>query len=620
MPKWIWINEVEHKNDSYASFKDNFTTSTQRITLRVSCDSFFAAYLNGELVLFSGCADYPHYKLYDEIEIDNAKVGENELYIIVWYHGTNTQTYIHDDPGIWFEVVAEGNSVLASSEKTFGRAECNFKNGHCKLITNQLGFSFYYDNTVNNADIYEPCVLINKMQPQKRPQKPLVLDGRIPVTYTEFDDHILVDFGREVAGYPDLEFESECEQEILFTFGEHLEIGKVSREIDGRDFSFEFKAKPGINKFFCPLRRIACRYIEVYASAPIKISYVGMQHVYYPVTEKKKYIEDELLRRIYDVSVRTLRLCMHEHYEDCPWREQALYALDSRNQMLFGYHAFSETEYQRSNLLLINQGLRDDGLLAICFPAGSDVPIPFFSLAFILEVCEYALNTGDYTIVDDTKDTITKIITTLEGKKRDNGLIPKLPPPYWNFYEWSEGNDGNLSDVFKGKYDADDDLIMNAMFVYTVELYNKVAKTDYDTESVKLAIKANLYDESCGLYRISVNGTLYGQLGNALAILAGLGDYELARKVAECEGMTPITLSMKPFLYDALLTFGDEYRDFVVDDIKNVYKAMLDYGATSFWETELGWEDFCKAGSLCHGWSAAPVYYLSILGIAKDEQ
>ena len=619
MAKWIWINEAEHKADSYAGFIQNFSTNSDTVKLRVASDSFFAAYLNGELVLFSGCADYPHYKLYDEIEIDNANVGENELYIIAWYHGVDTQTYIHDDPGLWFEVFDGEKIVASSSDETLGRVEHSFKQGYCKQITRQLGFSFYYDNTAENTDLYKPCVYIDKMQPQKRPQKPLVLDGRIPVTYTEFDDHILVDFGREVAGYPDLEFESECEQEILFTFGEHLEIGKVSREIGDRDFSFEFKAKKGINKFFCPLRRIACRYIEVYAAEPIKISYVGMQHVYYPVTEKKKKIEDSLLRRIYDTSVRTLRLCMHEHYEDCPWREQALYALDSRNQMLFGYYAFSETEYQRSNLLLINQGLRDDGLLSICFPAGSDVPIPFFSLAFILEVCEYVGNTGDRTILEDTRSTITKIIKTFESKIGKNGLIPRLPPPYWNFYEWSEGNDGNLSDVFKGKYSADDDLIMNAMYVWVVGIYNRTAGTNYDVESVKQAIKKELYDDEKRIYRISVNGTLYGQLGNSLAILAGLGDCELAKKVVACEGMTPITLSMKPFLYDALLTFGDEYRDFIVEDIKRVYKAMLDHGATSFWETELGWEDFGKAGSLCHGWSASPVYYLSILGLAKDE-
>ena len=31
---------------------------------------------------------------------------------------------------------------------------------------------------------------------------------------------------------------------------------------------------------------------------------------------------------IWRTSARTLRLCMYEHYEDCPWREQAMYAND----------------------------------------------------------------------------------------------------------------------------------------------------------------------------------------------------------------------------------------------------------------------------------------------------
>ena len=37
---------------------------------------------------------------------------------------------------------------------------------------------------------------------------------------------------------------------------------------------------------------------------------------------------------------------------------------------------------------------------------------------------------------------------------------------------------------------------------------------------------------------------------------------------------------------------------------------MLDAGATTFWETELGATDFDGAGSLCHGWSAVPLYII----------
>lgn len=49
---------------------------------------------------------------------------------------------------------------------------------------------------------------------------------------------------------------------------------------------------------------------------------------------------------------------------------------------------------------------------------------------------------------------------------------------------------------------------------------------------------------------------------------------------------------------------------------------MLFEGATSFWETLNGSEDFKGAGSLCHGWSAIPVYlYLKYAsGISIDKE
>ena len=50
-----------------------------------------------------------------------------------------------------------------------------------------------------------------------------------------------------------------------------------------------------------------------------------------------------------------------------------------------------------------------------------------------------------------------------------------------------------------------------------------------------------------------------------------------------------------------------------MQDIRRKYGYMLEQGGTTFWETEKGWQDFDGAGSLCHGWSAIPVFYLSIL-------
>ena len=88
----------------------------------------------------------------------------------------------------------------------------------------------------------------------------------------------------------------------------------------------------------------------------------------------------------------------------------------------------------------------------------------------------------------------------------------------------------------------------------------------------------------------------------------------VAAQLAGENGMTPVSLSMTCFLYDALLKVDREgYREVVLEDIRKTYQPMLDAGATSFWETELGEADFHGAGSLCHGWSAMPVYYYHTL-------
>ena len=60
--------------------------------------------------------------------------------------------------------------------------------------------------------------------------------------------------------------------------------------------------------------------------------------------------------------------------------------------------------------------------------------------------------------------------------------------------------------------------------------------------------------------------------------------------------------------YQALLEPSDRYLPLVLDDIARQWGAMAFSGATSVWETALGAEDFHRAGSLCHGWSAVPIF------------
>ena len=388
--------------------------------------------------------------------------------------------------------------------------------------------------------------------------------------------------------------------------------GKVPRIIGERDFSVEFRARKGENHYLNPFRRLAGRYLQVECECPLEVSYIGIRPTDRRVIVNKKNFEDPLLQKIYDVSVNTLKKCMHEHYEDCPWREQAMYILDSRNQMLCGYYAFKGYSYQRENLLFISKGQRADGLMSLCFPAGEDISIPFFSLAYFLQVAEYIQHTKDASVLPKVKPVLDRIRKAFEDRRDETGLVPNFPSPHWNFYEWSEhsNNEPEKRITQEGTYEFQYDLILNCMYVMACNAYEKLYGDKINTDNVLAAIHNAFYNAEKGLYKLSTHGEAYSQLGNSLAILVGLGDADLAHKIVTDKSLIPVTLSMNTFYYDALLSFSDKYSTFVIEDIKRKYGSMLDQGATTFWETEKGWEDFAGAGSLCHGWSAIPVYYL----------
>jgi len=613
--KWIWASNKERENE-YSEFTEKFSVSkNEQIVLNISCDGVYSVYINGELAAFSSCADYPWYKFYDEIEITKYCKKENEVKIVVWHLGIDSQTYINDKAGVIFEIVSGGKTVAYSNKNTLSRTMNEYKNGYDKMITLQLGQSFLYDNTAVKSGYSESVVIDKTYDLHRRNIKGLKLCDRLPVNIIEKGNSVIIDMGKEVAGFLDIDIKSPENQKLLIAYGEHLDDGNVRRIIGIRDFSVEFVAQKGENKYLNALRRLGGRYLQIYSDYPIKINYIGILPVEYLVTVKEKKFNDELMQRIYDTCVYTLKCCMHEHYEDCPWREQALYTMDSRNQMLCGYYAFKDgnKDYARHNLILISKGLRKDGLLSLCFPTGIDIPIPFFSLVYLIQVYEYIYYTKDESILREVGEVIKTIFKTFTERVEENGLIPSFPYPYWNFYEWAEdsNNEWQITRTKADKEVKSYDLILNCMYVYAAGYYEKLFGERYSVEKTKKAIKATFYNGKC--YRLSNITEKSSQLGNSLAILIGLGNEELAERILNDKEMIAATLSMRAFLYDALLSFGDKHKEYILSDIKERYTKMLDQGATTFWETEKGADDFDGAGSLCHGWSALPIYYFQLL-------
>jgi hypothetical protein len=139
------------------------------------------------------------------------------------------------------------------------------------------------------------------------------------------------------------------------------------------------------------------------------------------------------------------------------------------------------------------------------------------------------------------------------------------------------------------------------------------------------AVRARFFEKETGLFKSFDDVAVYSQLVNALAILSGAVDRAEAERICEMltspdESVTTTTLSMTAFKYDALLAVDKEkYSDYILNDIDVSFGEMLAKGATSFWETLLGKDDMAGAGSLCHGWSALPVYYYKVLGVMWEK-
>lgn len=628
--KWIWQNR-ENKSDEYVKFIEEFNVEECTGTLTISCDSNYIAYLNGNLVAFGQYADYPHFKVCDKIQLDAyLQKGKNKLVVVVWYYGENSQCYTKGNAGLYFEVISAGESVCYSSENTKCAVAKDFVCYQKHLITVQLGLSYRYDSRYYdgyNRPDYSPENFQNAVEVQgisydlhESRIKKLVLSPLKKAKLVDAQKRIY-DLGRESVGFLRCRIKAPYGQLIKIVYGEHLDDGEVRSIIGPRDFSVELIGNGEFFDFENSFRRLGCRYLQVLTDC--EIEYIGIAETDYPVKRIPHVFQDAEMQKIYDTSVRTLELCMHEHYEDTPWREQCLYAMDSRNEMLFGYEAFGETEFARANLELMGKGVKPDGLLPLCFPAGLDVPIPFFSLIYLKQMLEYAEFSKDCSLLEEYYSIMKTIIETFLNKQEENGLIAAFLG-HWNFYEWSNGMDGLtggtwLRDENSKRYD----LPLNCFVIIALydfqkicALLNKPFEYTDKLDNLKMAI-GQFYMPEQGIYRtyLCESEEHISKLANALAILAlpeNKANAQIASFITSDKTCEEVTLSMKVFEFDALLAVDEKYSGYVVESIRKDYGYMLSMGATSFWETLGGSEtDNGGAGSLCHGWSAMPVYYLS---------
>ena len=631
--EWIWENS-DNREDEHCEFRTLFYAEQGNcVRVRISCDTDFVLYINGIAAGFGQYPDYPHYKIYETFDVSaEVRSGENILAIEA-YHGGSCSTHWLGKSGLRFDVEVDGKIVLGSGAHVQSRLSRMYESHVKRYVSPQLGYSYNCDLCredgwrTQHVNGFHDSVIIEGMATEFFP-RPIE-----KVRLGEFSEGKLLDnaavphlydLGRETTGYPELTVRSDRPVSLRFCWGEHIADGEVRSIIQNRDFSVIITVPAGETEFTSLFLRLGARYLQIECKEKIEVLRCGLRVAEYPHACKNPAVFFNPLRqKIYDTCVRTLELCMHDHYEDCPWREQAMYALDSRNQMLCGYFAFGEFAFARASLELMCNDKGIDGYMTICFPTNFALKIPSFSLYWFMQMREYTEYSGDVTLVEKYFDKMQALLELFLSRV-ENGLIPNFygDKTFWNFYEWSDGLSGNIFSEEEKRFDLPLNCLLSIAMSNTDFVRRVLGKSErYAQEKAALndRIDETFFDAKKGLYRDFTDSKHYSEFGNALAVLCGAARGERAKRVGELisaksNDLVPASLSTASFVYDAVLNIDkNRYADFVLGDIDAKYGYMLQAGATSFWETLSGEKDFGGAGSLCHGWSAMPIYYYHLL-------
>ncbi len=674
--KYIWLNDS--KETAYVEFQEEFEYTGGKAVLKITADYKYAAFVNGQFVGNSIFPDLPTYKTLSEYDVTKfLKAGKNVLRVKA-YHMSDGRIQCKNMPAcVSYEITTAEKSLVVSSEKTLCRKDPHYEIeqqftwqlgegygysieekeadwGNCKVINpNFIEVKKPIANT--NLDVERECYIMAQGvykenggdTAAKIMQKAWLLslpfsemDGAcaekkvLPLTFQskQMADGMFMmgDLGCECAGYPYFTVECEEDTTAYLGWGEHLTdlrlrttIGQgKDKSMDNRNFAVKINLKKGSNRFDEYLRRIAGRYLCLYVGSTknVTLRRFGLREELYPLKKPAKDFGDELLNKIYETGRRTLEVCMHEKYEDCPWREQGFYGLDSRNEMLFGYGAFEEYEYPRAMLSLIAKSLNKEDLVPLCIPMNFEKDIPSFSLYWILAVYENAKVCYDEKFIKEILPSVEKVIRRFIKNEKDGVLYSFNPKEnHWNFYEWTE--------ILNNVTEVCPDGVLTALFYRaikrTVELEEQIGNVETSKEFRLIAdrIAKNLhkfYNSEKKLFAsVILDGQLRGYHELTQAVFMNTGTLTLEqresvkRQLLRNNGeLIKADLVSLPMKYEALLQEDKNTIAYVKKELCRIFGNMLFQGATSYWETQSGDVNFQGAGSLCHGWSAVACWVL----------
>jgi hypothetical protein len=487
---------------------------------------------------------------------------------------------------------------------------------------------------------------MEKGRPQATPKlqqvEKLLKTGDRPVLIStgggDGDPYVTLDFGKETAGYVRLRLNGVAGGVVDLGYCETLVDGHVDTLRDHWSFADRYIMRDGPQEWELFFWK-GFRYLQLTfrnCSRPVELESVSLLFTSYPVKYRGAFeCSDPLLTKIWDVGRWTLQLCMHDGYEDCPWREQGQWCGDAQVELHTNYVTFGDVALGTKCLRQIAQGQDDKGSMPAEYPADVAVyprrqyvpgGIPTFMAQWASMLLDHYRYTGDLKVVSELYPNLVRVMGYLGGFLDGDGLLNAVQG--FVFLDWMPGLMGSpaeshaeLTGMNCHYYRALLDAAELAGLVGERTQQNDWAGK---AEKLKRAINERLWSDEQGVYAHGRSGgKLTSQLAvhdSILAAYAGVAPPErVSRSLTNLfekprQDVIQIGTPYFYFFYLCALRGAGRHQE-ALDVTRRDYGKMLEAGATTWWE------HFGGYASLCHAWSTAPTSDLSrnVLGVQPTE-
>ncbi len=456
---------------------------------------------------------------------------------------------------------------------------------------------------------------------------------------------ILMDVGQMNLAYPKLQLKNAKNATIDLTYSEQLCE-------DGQHLLHSFNYLPG-DRLICsednftwmPTHPRGIKFIKITFRnilQDITLEKFEIISANYPTTKIGAFSSsDQLLNAVWEMCYRTQKANMEDAYVDCSGRERGMYLRDTNIQYFNNLALFGDQKLMRRCLELYLQSPDNTGKVRAVFPNVGNYTIADFSLNLLDGLKEYFNNTNDKALIIDYWDAIVgnlKWFNDLSDEREDNLLDAEwdkkhnIDAHYGGFHgdlgiEPNSLSIKGIHCVFSITY-----LIALQSALYLAKKINKTTQVnEYSKRIEKLSNSIQkFWNPELGCYSDNLDRTTHSPHASLFAIRAGVIKPEQLESSKKHIASKLSYLFVNGYNPDKGVYVSPSYMFYILDGL---YKADLSDVAENLIRQGWGWclyngfvttpEYFDKNpyNSMCHAWSASPVYYLSkyIIGVNYPE-